>query len=136
MVIDNVVINKSAALERAVAKLKRLHGGKQLAWVEDELKQDSIILTLQQACELAISLSVHVAKVKQLGIPQTNRDGFDLLAAANLLSSETAASMKRMVGFRNIAIHEYQKLNFKIVDSILEKHLDDFIEFLAQVRRA
>jgi uncharacterized protein YutE (UPF0331/DUF86 family) len=136
MVIDNVVINKSAALERAVAKLQRLHGGKQLAWVEDELKQDSIILTLQQACELAISLSVHVAKVKQLGIPQTNRDGFDLLVAAKLLSSETAASMKRMVGFRNIAIHEYQKLNFKIVDSILEKHLDDFIEFLAQVRRA
>lgn len=123
-------------MELGITKLRRLYDGKQLAWVKDELKQDSIKLTLQQACELAINLSVHVAKVKQLGTAQTNRDGFDLLASANLLSSEIAAGMKRMIGFRNIAIHEYQKLDMKIVDAILEKHLDEFLEFIAQIKRA
>lgn len=31
--------------------------------------------------------------------------------------------MKNMCGFRNIAIHEYQNLDIKILQSILEKEL-------------
>ena len=33
--------------------------------------------------------------------------------------------MKMMVGFRNIAVHEYQRLNMNIMKTVLEKHLDD-----------
>lgn len=35
----------------------------------------------------------------------------------------------RMVGFRNVAIHEYQKLNLDIVKAIIEAHLTDFTDF-------
>lgn len=34
-----------------------------------------------------------------------------------------------MVGFRNIAIHNYQKLNIKIIQAIIEKHLKDLVSF-------
>ena len=44
--------------------------------------------------------------------------------------------MKRMVGFRNIAIHEYQKLNLDIVRAIITEHLDDFLAFAALLVRS
>ena len=34
-----------------------------------------------------------------------------------------------MIGFRNIAIHNYHKLSIKIIQSIIEKHLKDLVDF-------
>lgn len=37
--------------------------------------------------------------------------------------------MKAMVGFRNIAVHDYQELNLVILQKILDHHLVDFSEY-------
>lgn len=34
-----------------------------------------------------------------------------------------------MVGFRNVAVHDYQKLSLDVVRSIIRERLDDFLEF-------
>ncbi len=34
-----------------------------------------------------------------------------------------------MIGFRNIAVHDYQALSLEILQAILEKHIDDFKKF-------
>lgn len=41
-----------------------------------------------------------------------------------------------MVGFRNIAVHEYEALNLDILKSILDHHLDDFKAFTAEIIRS
>lgn len=38
-------------------------------------------------------------------------------------------NLKSMVGFRNIAVHDYQTVNLSIVEEIIEKHLCDLKEF-------
>ena len=38
-----------------------------------------------------------------------------------------------MVGFRNIAVHDYQNLNLEIVVAIVEKNLGDFEGFIREV---
>ena len=53
------------------------------------------------------------------------REVFDILAEGGLITEELAHRMKMMVGFRNIAVHEYQRLNMNIMKTVLEKHLDD-----------
>ena len=35
--------------------------------------------------------------------------------------------MKVMVGFRNIAVHDYQEMNLVILQKIVEDHLKDFM---------
>jgi uncharacterized protein YutE (UPF0331/DUF86 family) len=40
-----------------------------------------------------------------------------------------------MVGFRNVAVHDYQAVDPAIVESIVEHHLDDLRELGAQVIR-
>ena len=37
------------------------------------------------------------------------------------------------VGFRNIAVHNYETINWHIVHSIVKKHLADFLEFAKAV---
>jgi uncharacterized protein YutE (UPF0331/DUF86 family) len=41
--------------------------------------------------------------------------------------------MQGMVGFRNIAVHDYQNLNIEIVVAIVEKHLGDFESFIEEI---
>jgi hypothetical protein len=43
--------------------------------------------------------------------------------------------MERMVGFRNIAVHEYQTIDTRILDQILNNHLKDLEEFYSTVVR-
>jgi uncharacterized protein YutE (UPF0331/DUF86 family) len=58
---------------------------------------------------------------------------FDLLASAHWLEPALAQSMKHMVGFRNIAVHEYQTLQLPITVNIIERHLDEFLAFSRQM---
>ena len=72
---------------------------------------------------------MHQVRIKRLGIPQESRDAFRMLEDVGLLSDELSAHMQTMVGFRNVAVHDYQKLNLAIVRAILNERLDDFRQF-------
>ena len=80
-------------------------------------------------------MASHVVKTKKLGVPQTSRELFSLLAQHQLIPSEVSVRLQKMVSFRNIAIHDYASLNLAIVVSIVEKHLSDFTDFTAVLLR-
>jgi uncharacterized protein YutE (UPF0331/DUF86 family) len=46
-----------------------------------------------------------------------------------------ADTLKALVGFRNIAVHNYTKLEMKIVQNIIEQHLEDIRNFTKEVVR-
>ena len=92
-------------------------------------KQDSIILNLQRAIEAAIDIAMHLCAVFKFGVPQSSREAFDLLEEKKVVSKELAKRLKAMVGFRNIAVHDYQAINLEILKNIIEKDLSDFLEF-------
>jgi uncharacterized protein YutE (UPF0331/DUF86 family) len=127
--MDDVVLNKVAALERCLKRVREVHAGDDRNLREDLTRQDSIILNLQRACETAIDLAMHLVRRERLGLPQESRDAFSLLADAQRLERPLAERLQRMVGFRNVAVHDYRALNLDIVAEIIRKHLDDLAEF-------
>ena len=133
---DDVVVNKAAIIERCVARVREVHAGDDRNLVDDATRQDSIILNLQRACEAAIDLAMHLVRARRLGVPQETRQAFELLRDAGLLSTEIAERMIRMVGFRNVAVHDYRSLNLDIVTSIVNERLDDFLAFVAAALRS
>jgi uncharacterized protein YutE (UPF0331/DUF86 family) len=86
-------------------------------------------LNIQRVCEAVIDLAMHEVRLHHLGVPQESREAFSLLYQAGLTTKELGDRMMAMVGFRNIAVHDYQELNLDIVKQIVEKHLDDFLDF-------
>ena len=61
--------------------------------------------------------------------PDTMGQTFDVLAHADVISEHLAQQLKMVVGFRNIAVHHYEEIDWTIVHSIALHHLSDFREF-------
>ena len=125
---DDVVYNKCSIIERCIQRIHEEYENNPKN-LESYTKQDSIILNIQRSCEAAIDLAMHIIAENKWGIPQSSREAFDILRAENCLTESLTESLKSMVGFRNIAVHNYQSLNLKIVHQIIERHLDDLKEF-------
>lgn len=126
---DDVLVNKAAAIERAVARVREEHDGNDANLTGNQTRQDAIILNLQRACESSIDAAMHLVRVHRLGVPQETREAFDLLERAGHIDASLATRLRRMVGFRNVAVHDYQKLSLEVVRSIIHERLDDFLEF-------
>jgi uncharacterized protein YutE (UPF0331/DUF86 family) len=125
--VDDVLLNKAATIERCVARARQEYAAAGDAFVTDFTRQDAAILNVQRACEAALDMGHHLTRRYRLGLPQSARDVFDLLAAAHWIDATLADALKKMVGFRNIAVHDYQRLVVPIAISVITHHLDEFL---------
>ncbi|ESU31748.1 hypothetical protein G3A_14920 [Bacillus sp. 17376] len=125
---SDVILNKISIIERCIKRINEEYQNNPDN-LKNYTKQDSVILNLQRACEASIDLAMHTIAEKKLGLPQSSRDAFSLLEIEGIISSELSTKMKSMVGFRNIAFHDYQELNLLILQKIVEEHLVDFYQF-------
>ncbi len=125
---NDIIINKTATIERCIYRINEEYNNDPEN-LKNYTKQDSIILNIQRACEACIDIAMHIVSTNKLGVPQTTRQVFDILNEANIIDERLADRLKAMVGFRNIAVHDYQALNLSIVQKIIEEHLNDFLEF-------
>lgn len=132
---DDVLLNKCSIIERCLQRVREEYGGDVRRLYDDITRQDAIVLNLQRACQAAIDLAMHLVRQHALGIPQESRDAFRLLVEADLLEADLGRRLQRMVGFRNVAVHNYQDLDLAIVQAIIEYHLGDFTAFTALVLR-
>ncbi len=132
---DDVALNKAASLERCVKRIREVYEGDDKQLYEHPTRQHFILLNLQRACQVSIDLAMHVMRKRRLGVPQDSRDAFELLHVGGLLDRELATTMKRMVGFRNVAVHEYDRLNIDIVKAIITQQLDEFLKFGQRILR-
>lgn len=128
----DIVLNKSAIIERCIARVHEEYEGREEN-LENYTKQDSIILNIQRAIEASIDLAMHIVSENAMGIPQNTRDAFELLYKNDLIDLELKNRLKAMIGFRNIAVHEYQSLDLEIVKNIINKNLADIIEFKEKI---
>lgn len=126
---DDVVLNKASIVERCLQRIQEEYEGDPANLRGDITRQDSIILNLQRACQATIDLAMHLVREHELGVPQESREAFALLDDAGHLDEELSGRLQRMVGFRNVAVHDYRELNLDIVQSIIERHLSDFTQF-------
>ncbi len=125
--MDNVIATKSASIQRCVKRARDEFQSAGDQFKTDFTHQDAAILNVVRACELAIDLANHVLKKRKLGLPSTSRESFELLHAAGLIDDALEDRLIRMVGFRNVAIHAYQRIDIEIVIRVIQHGLDDVL---------
>ena len=131
--VSDILLNKSAIIERCLARVIEEYCGHEKELETNYTRQDSIILNLQRACEASIDAAMHLVRVRKLGIPQESRDAFEMLCGAGIIDRHLCDRLMAMVGFRNIAVHDYRKLNMEIIVSIIENNLNDFRVFCSVI---
>ena len=132
--VDDILLNKAAIIRRCLGRVREEYGG-QPVHLENPTRQDAIVLNLQRACEASIDLAMSLVARRALGVPQTSRDAFALLERDGVLTAETGRRMRAMVGFRNIAVHDYRQLDLVIVRAIINERLDDFLNLTRALLR-
>lgn len=127
--MDEVLLGKAAIIERCLRRINEEYRGHEAEFATNFTKQDAILLNLQRACEASIDAAMHLVRLHRLGIPTESRQAFTLLVQASLLDQELCRHLEGMVGFRNIAVHNYRELDIEIVRHILSDRLADLEAF-------
>ena len=95
--------------------------------------QDVLVLNLSRAVQICVDVAVHILSERKQPPPETMGKAFDLLAQEGLLETELAQRLKKSVGFRNLAVHNYEAIDWAIVHAIATRHLADFEAFAKAV---
>ena len=135
--MDEVLLGKAAIIERCLARVHQEYDGRESELETNLTRQDALLLNLQRACEAAIDGAMHLVRVDRLGLPTDSRQAFTLLAQSGKIPGELARNLEAMVGFRNIAVHNYRELDLNIVRAVIEHRLDDLKTFASlMIQRA
>lgn len=90
-------------------------------------------LNLQRAVQSAIDLAAHIVSDEGLGLPDDLKTNFVLLQKSKIIDKSLSNKLKKMVGFRNIAIHDYSAIDVNVLKSILKNNLNDLEEFYSVI---
>jgi uncharacterized protein YutE (UPF0331/DUF86 family) len=129
--VSDIINRKLRELEDNVLALKQIS----LYVNEDNLREDTIRywgiergiqICIQCILDIGNILISHAGQHK----PSTYRETMLSLAQINVVSKEFASKLALMAGFRTVLVHDYTKIDEKIILNVLKSGLDDFIEFM------
>ena len=97
--------------------------------------QDIIVLNLERAIQNCVDIALHVISRSEMTVPDTMAKTFQTLKQLGCIGEQTADNLSKAVGFRNIAVHAYQNIDWQIVYDIITVRLDDFKDFARQIMK-
>jgi len=127
-----VLIDKLESIRACLDRILEEYDGDS-ANLENFTKQDSIILNIQRACELSIDIGNYIISKENYRNPKASRDIFEILKENSIIEDHLSINMQKMVGFRNIAVHDYKRINISTIESIIINNLEDFRMFIESV---
>ena len=89
---------------------------------------------IQVAIEGCLDIAKIVISSKELPEPKDNKGVFTVLAEAGILSDASLKFLIPMAGTRNVLVHGYDKVEDSVIYGVLKRHLDDFAEFLKEIK--
>jgi len=127
-----VIEQKLESLRRCIQRIETKCPADPAILERDPDLQDVITLNLTRAVQLCVDIGSHIIAGLEVLPPSTMGKTFDTLAEAGVIHEQLAMQLKKAVGFRNIAVHNYEAIDWIIVHAIARHHLNEFAEF-AQV---
>jgi len=128
--MDEVIINKCEFIKRCI---KRIEEDYDEEFEENYTKQDAVILNIQRAIQQTIDMGAYLIKKYKFAIPKSSREIFEILEKEKIIDKDLSDNLQKMVGFRNLAIHEYTKLNLEIIEYSIKEKIWDLIEFQKRI---
>ena len=101
--------------------------------MDDPDLQDVLVLNITRAVQLCVDLAAHLLAAQSLPAPKSMGEAFAQLEEIGLIDSDLALALRKVVGFRNVAVHAYDTLDLQIVHAIATRGLRDLERFAAVV---
>ncbi len=131
--MNDIVINKIQSIHRCVERAREEYQRAGNSFSEDYSRQDAAVLNVLRACEQAIDLANHIIRLYKMGIPSSSAESFILLQKKLVIDLKLAEKLSNMVHFRNTIVHQYEKTDINIVESIIQNDLNDVVLFTEKI---
>ena len=92
--------------------------------------QDIIALNLERSVQLCVDIANHILSSLDDAPAMTMAESFERLSEKGIIPNKLAVNLKKAVGFRNLSVHAYDKIDWQLVWETLEGDLKDFVQFL------
>jgi uncharacterized protein YutE (UPF0331/DUF86 family) len=127
------ILGKVAELDSYLSELRQILPKSFDEYVRSIEKRRACERLLQIAVEAAIDICAMLVQGLRLGLPAEEDDVFEKLAQHGVLSQKMVETLRRMKGFRNILVHEYGRVDDRIVFDVAVNRLGDFEDFKREV---
>jgi len=132
--VDPVVVaQKIESLRRCVQRVAEKTPAEVGQLIQDPDIQDILVLNLSRAVQLCVDIGSHIVSETDETAPATMGDVFVTLSKLGAITATTCEAMRKAVGFRNVAVHNYDAINWEIVFAICKKSLPDFRRYVEEV---
>lgn len=132
--MNEILAQKITSLQRCVARARQARAEAGADFRTSYNLQDAAVLNVIRACDTAIDLANMLIRRRKLGIPTESRDSFAILAREKVVAADLGRRLQKMVGFRNIAVHQYRDLDMDVVETVIAQHLDDLLDFARAIQ--
>ncbi|TVQ40439.1 MAG: DUF86 domain-containing protein [Spirochaetaceae bacterium] len=124
------------SLRRCLRRIQEKTPPSAPALIRDYDAQDIVSVNLQRAVQICVDLGSHLIASRGWPAPSTMADTFVVLSTRQVLDPGLAERLQRAVGFRNVAVHEYDAIDWERVFRLVQTSLDDFRSFAAAIVNA
>ena len=132
MLERDAILAKISIIKNCLGTIQKVTG-LDPAKLDDFMVEDVFVLNLQRSIQASIYLANIIIAKEGWRLPSSYKDSFKELFNQKIIDQKTCDQMSRMVGFRNIAVHEYQELKREILASILQNNLKDLEKFYSVI---
>ena len=122
MLERDVILSKISIIKNCFKSIEKATG-LDPERLDDRFTQDVFVLNLQRAVQACVDMANTVIAMEGFKLPSSYKESFTILSQNRIIDAEMEEEMKRMTGFRNIAVHNYQSLDVNILKSILRNKL-------------
>lgn len=132
--MDRIIVEtKLESLRRCLDRVRARCPADAAALAADLDAQDIVSLNLTRAVQLCVDLAAHLLSDSGQPVPDTMGGTFSALADAGMITESLALPLRRAVGFRDLAVHNYDAIDWAIVFAIATRHLSNFEDFARTV---
>lgn len=129
LVDQTLILRKLANFDEYQNQLSEFIGITIDEYIQDWKIQRIVERTFQILIETGIDIANHIISDQELRIPISYSDTFKVLQENNIINNQLYQSLEKMAKFRNLIVHNYDKIDSALIISILRNNLDDFTDF-------
>lgn len=119
MVDRDLVLRRLASLDTYLDQLAPYRSLDVDGYRGDWKTQRIVERTLHLAIETCMDVADHIVADRRLRVPDTGAESFEILVEAGVLPAPLGTALASMVGFRNILVHDYTRIDPAIVVRVL-----------------
>jgi len=102
-------------------------------FIKDIDRQESILFNIQTAVQNCIDIAAHIISEESFGVSGSTTEMLYILEKNGYLDNDLTQKMVKAVGFRNLIVHEYGKIELEQVYAIAQDDINDLNEYLKAI---